>query len=149
MEEYDNISKRIGLEKVGLMPQEEMLEVAKKRKKYVIGVPKENAPFENRVALAPHAVELLVENGHEVIIQRDAGKAAHFKDVDYSEVGGRVVKNVSDIFAVDILMKVAPLTLEEIDQLRGRQIVFSALQISTHNDEYIKKLLQKKVTCLA
>lgn len=149
MKNYNNISKRISMEKVGLLPREEMLEVRKKRKKFVIGVPKENIVFENRVALAPHAVELLVNNGHEILIQKDAGKAANFKDVDYSEVGGRIVKSVNDIFESDIIMKVAPLTCNEIDQIKGRQIIISALQISTQGDEYLKKLRKKKVTALA
>lgn len=149
MEDYNNISKRISLEKVGLMPREEKLEVSKKRKKFVIGVPKENIAFENRVALAPHAVELLVNNGHELLIEKDAGRAANFKDIAYSEAGGKMVSSVNDIFAADIVMKVAPLTYDEIDQLKGRQIILSALQISTQNAEYIKKLIKKKVTALA
>ncbi|NOZ47412.1 MAG: alanine dehydrogenase [Chlorobi bacterium] len=143
------ISKRIGLEKVGLMPQEEMLDVKKKRKKLIIGVLKENSPVENRVALAPHAVELLVDNGHEVLIEKDAGKAAHFKDMEYSEAGGKIVKSSSSIYSADIIMKVSPLKCDEIDNLKGRQIIISALQASTQSKEYIEKLLVKKVTALA
>jgi len=149
MNDYKNVSKRIGLQKVGLMPQEEMLEVARKGKKFVIGVPKENAPYENRVALAPHAVEFLINNGHEVIIEQDAGKAANFSNMEYSEVGGKIVKENSEILLADIVMKVAPLTISEIEKLKGRQLIISALQISTQDANYLEKLMQKRVTALA
>lgn len=59
-----------------LLPQEEMLEVAKKKGKLLIGIPKEISFQENRVPLVPEAVALLTSNGHEIIVQREAGKAA-------------------------------------------------------------------------
>ena len=62
------------------MVQEEMLEVSKGKRNLTIGIPRENAFLENRIALVPDAVGLLVQNGHRVIIVTDAGKAAHFPD---------------------------------------------------------------------
>ena len=59
-----------------LLPQEEMMEVGRKKGQLYIGIPREIAFQENRVPLVPDAVALLVYHGHRVIIETDAGKAA-------------------------------------------------------------------------
>lgn len=136
------------LHKESLMPQEEMLEVGKKKKKLRIAVAKESSNDENRVALAPHAVELLVDNGHDVIVEKDAGVEANFKDIMYSEVGGLIVEDKAEIYKCDIIVKVAPLNTDELKMLKGNQVIISSVQIATQNPDYIKKLLKKRVTSL-
>ena len=86
-----------------LMPQEEMLEIRKSKKNITIGIPKEIAYQENRIALVPNGVFQLTQNGHEVIIESDAGKAAHFLDNEYSEAGGRIVYDSEEIFKSNII----------------------------------------------
>lgn len=132
-----------------LMPREEMLEVARKGKKFSIGLPKETSFQEKRIALIPDAVSTLVENGHEVLIQREAGLAAHFTDTDYSEAGARLVDTAEEIFKSDIVLKVAPLSANEINYLKGKQILLSALHLTARNKEYFKTLMGKKVTAIA
>ncbi|NBX79106.1 MAG: alanine dehydrogenase, partial [Flavobacteriales bacterium] len=73
-----------------LTPQEEMLEVRKKRGSLFIGIPKETSFQERRVALVPEAVSLLVANGHRVKIEVKAGEGANFTDNDYSEAGAEI-----------------------------------------------------------
>jgi alanine dehydrogenase len=136
------------LEKENLMPREEMLEIAKKKKNLRIAVAKESVNDENRVALAPHAVELLVANGHEVFVEKGAGIQAHFDDLMYSEAGGTLVEEKRIIYSSDIIIKVAPLSDEEVELLRGNQLVISSFQIGTQSREYVQNLLQKKVTAL-
>ncbi|MBI9069849.1 MAG: alanine dehydrogenase [Salinivirgaceae bacterium] len=137
------------LGKGGFMPQEEKLEIGRKKKNLRIAIAKESAFDENRVALAPHAVELLVNNGHDVIVEKGAGESANFSDLLYSEVGGLIVDDKNEIFASDVIVKVAPLSEKEIDQLKGNQIVLSFFQIGTQKREYVEKLLKKKITALA
>jgi len=134
--------------KENLMPREEMLEVGKKKKNLQIAVAKESANDENRVALAPHAVELLVANGHDVIVEKGAGIQSNFEDLMYSEVGGHIVEDKKTIYSSDVVVKVAPLNDQEIEFLRGNQLVISSFQIGTQNREYVQKLLTKKVTAL-
>ena len=67
------------LTKGGYAPQEEMLEVARKKGSLYIGIPKETAFQENRVPLVPDAVALLVNHGHKIVIEAGAGTAAHLK----------------------------------------------------------------------
>ena len=118
---------RFAFGKEGLLPQEEMLEVGRKQKSFVIGIPKEHHEAETRVALTPEAVELLVNYGHEIIIESNAGAAANYSDTDYSERGGYVVHDKKSVFQADIILKVASLTLEEISWLKGQQTIFSSL----------------------
>lgn len=132
-----------------LMPREEMLEVARKDKKFSIGLPKETSFQERRIALIPDAVNTLVENGHDVVIQREAGVAAHFTDRDYAEAGARLVETAEEIFKSDIVLKVAPLSMNEINYMKGKQTLLSALHFNGRKKEYFKTLMGKKVTAIA
>jgi alanine dehydrogenase len=149
MEDSDKFSSKVSFEKNALMPQEEKLEQRKKEKKFIIGVPKESSINENRVSLAPHAVELLVNHNHRVLVEAGAGERANFSDRQYSEHGGEIVKTNKEVLQADIIIKVAPLTKSEIKLLKGKQLIISSLQISTQEAQYFKDLQKKKVTALA
>ena len=130
----------------GLMPKEEMLEIAKGEQSLFIGIPKETALQENRVALVPDSVGLLVNNGHRVLIESNSGEAANFTDKDYSEAGAEIVYESKEVYKANIIIKVAPPTLAEIELLNAvqKQILFSALQISSQPKDCIKELMKKK-----
>lgn len=68
---------------------EETLDIKPKGAQLQIGIPKEIAFQENRIALTPDAVSVLVSNGHHVMIEHNAGEASHFGDRDYSEAGAK------------------------------------------------------------
>jgi alanine dehydrogenase len=135
--------------KGGLLPQEEMLEVGKKQKKLIIGIPKEDEQIESRVPLSPEAVEILVNNGHEVIIESNSGNAANYSDKDYSEKGGFLINDKNSVFQADIILKVAPPTITEINLMKGQQVVLSSLLLTNQTDEYIRELMAKKITAIA
>lgn len=132
-----------------LMPQEEMLEVGKKKKRLYIGIPRETSFQENRVALVPDSVALLVSNGHEVVVETNAGKTANFTDKDYSEAGAKISYDTKEVFKADIIMKVAPPSAEEIEMMQRKQTLLSALQLSVQNRESLKSLMDKKITAIA
>ncbi|HRW62162.1 MAG TPA: alanine dehydrogenase [Bacteroidales bacterium] len=135
--------------RTGFLPQEEMLEVGSKKQKLVIGIPKENARYESRVGLTPEAVEIMVNNGHEIIIEKEAGLAANYTDTNYSENGGFIVASKSDVYQCDIILKIAPPTIEEIDLFKGNQVLFSSLNFPSQTEEYIRKLMQKRITAIS
>lgn len=137
------------LTKGTLAPQEEMLEVARKKGKLYIGIPREIAFQENRVPLVPDAVALLVNNGHRIIIETCAGKAAHFYDRDYSEAGAEIAHSPEEVYKADIILKIAPPTLEEIELMKPKQTLFSALQLTVQPEDFLKKLITKKLNCVA
>jgi alanine dehydrogenase len=148
MTNIDDASKQI-LSQYGLTPQEEVLEVSRKKKRISIGIPFETSMQEARVPLAPLAVESLVESGHKVIIQRGIGKQAHFSDEKYASYGAIMVDKAEEVFQADTIIKVAPFTEKEISMMHSEQVVFSSLHASTHSKDYFAKLIQKKVIAIA
>lgn len=132
-----------------LIPQEEKLELKKQAKSLFIGVPKEITFQESRIAIVPNAVQLLVSHGHEVIIESKSGEGANFPDSEFSEAGAKIVYDTKEIYQADIILKVEPPTIEEIEMMKGRQTLISALQITTRSKKFIEKLAQKKINCLA
>tara|TARA_Y100000813_G_scaffold49951_1_gene34911 strand:+ start:17285 stop:18490 length:1206 start_codon:yes stop_codon:yes gene_type:complete len=132
-----------------LIPQEEKLELKKQAKSLFIGVPKEITFQESRIAIVPDAVQLLVSHGHEVYIESKAGDGANFSDEEYSEAGAKIIYDTKEIYKADIILKVEPPTKEEIDMMKGRQTLISALQITTRSKNFVEKLAKKKINCLA
>lgn len=133
----------------GMLPKEEMLEVARRKSFLTIGIPRDRSGIENRIPLVPNAVGLLVKSGHRVLIETDAGKRAWFSDRDYAEYGAEITKSPAEVFDCDLILKVAPLTEEETGLLKTRQALISSLHLSASNEEYIRKLIAKKCTALA
>jgi alanine dehydrogenase len=137
------------LSQTALLPQEETLEIGRKKGNLFIGIPKEISFQENRVALVPDAVSLLVNNGHHVIIESGAGKMANFQDHDYSEAGAQIVYSPVDVYKADIILKVAPPSPEEIGMMQQRQTLISSLQLTVQPEDFIKQLMAKKITAIA
>lgn len=131
------------------MPQEEMLEVPRQRSNLAIGVPREISLQENRVSLVPDGVALLVRNGHRVMVEAGAGVTAHFSDHEYSEAGAQVVYSPEEVYQADIILKVGPVTTEEMNLLRPKQTLISAIQIAMQCGDYFRSLLSKKITALS
>ncbi|MFK7936573.1 MAG: alanine dehydrogenase [Saprospiraceae bacterium] len=132
-----------------LQTQTETLAVEKKRSKLVIGIPREVTLSENRVALVPSAVATLIANGHRVVVEKDAGLKSNYSDINYSEVGADIAYSSESVYKSDIIIKVAPPTLEEIDLMHTNQILISPLQLPIISAEYINRLRQKRVIALA
>lgn len=132
-----------------MQPQEAMLETKAKRNSLYIGIPKETSFQENRIALTPLSVALLVQNGHEVVIEAGAGACANFHDKDYSEQGAKIIYDKREVYRADIVIKIAPPTDDEIEIMKPGQILFSTLQIATMKCESLKAMMKKKITALS
>ncbi|HKK40905.1 MAG TPA: hypothetical protein VJ963_00755, partial [Bacteroidales bacterium] len=109
------------------MPKEELLETAVKNRKITIGIPCDRKDDEKRVALTPEAVNLLVEGGNEVIVQKGTGLGANYTDKDYSENGAIISDSAARVYSADVVIKVAPFSEKETDYLIGNQLVISYL----------------------
>ncbi|WP_306552079.1 alanine dehydrogenase [Daejeonella sp.] len=132
-----------------MQPQEAMLEVKNKKNNLYIGIPKETSFQENRIALTPLSVGLLVQNGHEVVIEAGAGLAANFNDNHYSEQGALIVYDKQEVYKADLIIKIAPPTEDEVSMMKIGQVLFSALQMSTIKVEYLQSLMKKNITALS
>src|SRR5689334_25360538 len=94
----------------------------------VIGVPKETAPGEKRVATVPEVVAKLVKLGFRVAVETGAGDAANFADDTYRAAGAEVVPAAAELWAKsDIVFKVRPPTPAEVGLMRegGTPVDFS------------------------
>ncbi len=131
-----------------LYPQEQLLAVKKGKYQFVIGMPREVSLQENRISLTPDAVALLVNNGHEVIIETKAGVGSKFKDQQYSEVGAKIVYSPEEVYKAAVILKIEPPTLEEIELMHPGQVLISAVQPGQIQVEYFQALMKKKVTAL-
>ncbi|WP_184543657.1 alanine dehydrogenase [Mucilaginibacter sp. FT3.2] len=131
-----------------MQPQESMLEVKSKKNQLFIGIPKEISFQENRIPLTPLSVALLVNNGHRVILESNAGQAANFSDKDYSEQGALIVYDTKTVYEADIIIKIAPPMPQEIEMMKHGQILISALQLATLKAECLHALMKKNVTAL-
>ncbi|KAB1071292.1 alanine dehydrogenase [Tamlana haliotis] len=132
-----------------LIPQEETLEIFRKKGELFIGVPKETAFQEKRICLTPDAVYALVSNGHRVLMEAGAGEGASFSDKDYSEAGAEITKDTAKVFSCPMILKVEPPTLEQIKMINPQTILISALQLKTQSKKYFETLATKRITALA
>ncbi len=110
-----------------------------------IGVPKETADGERRVALVPEIVSKLVPAGFEVLVERGAGEAASFPDGAYEEAGARLV---ADPYEADCVVKVQKPSTEEVARLRDGQVLIGFLQPLT-DKEGLEQLAGRGVIAFA
>ena len=132
-----------------LLPQEEMLEVQKRKGELFIGLPKETHLGEKRVCLSPDAVGALSANGHRIVIETGAGDGANFTDKEYSDAGAKISYNLEEAFKCNIVLKVAPPTENEIEYINPNTILISSLQLKTQSKMYFECLAKKKITAIA
>jgi NAD(P) transhydrogenase subunit alpha len=110
-----------------------------------VGVPRETAAGERRVALVPEVVAKLVEGGHELVVERGAGSAASFEDAAYETAGAKLTESAWD---ADAVVKVQKPGAEEIGRLRQGAVLIGFLQPLTDR-EGIERLAAQGVTAFA
>lgn len=132
-----------------LHPQESLLEMDSDKKKLFIGIPREIAYQEHRIALTPNSVRSLTDLGHRIVIEQGAGQASNFGDNDYINAGAEIAHDKQKVFDADLLLKVAPLLDSELSLVREHQVIISPVLQPKLTREHLQKLMQKKVTALA
>ena len=132
-----------------LLPQEEMLEIAKHKSELFIGIPKETSYQEKRICLTPDAVNSLTSHGHRVLMESGSGQSSSYTDKEYSEAGAEITSDTKKVFGCPIILKVEPLTLEEIEMMNPQSLIISAIQLKTQKKSYFEALAKKKITGLA
>lgn len=137
------------LAKTSLYPQEQLQKEKKGKHSFQIGLPTEIALQEHRISLTPDAVALLVNNGHEVYVETKAGEGSKFSDRAYSEAGAKIVYSPQEVYKADVILKIEPPTLEELEYFKPGQVLISAMQMGYLSTERLLALLKKKITALA
>ena len=113
-----------------------------------LGVPRETAPGERRVALVPDIVGRLVASGNDVLVEVGAGSAAGFTDAAYAEAGASLVQSAADVYAAGLVCKVQRPSAAELAALR-EGIVLVALLQPLVDQELPRELAERGVTAFS
>lgn len=136
-------------EQRSLFPEECLLREIARQPRLSIGIPRENANTETRLALTPEGVAIVTEEGHSVYVQRGAGVPMSYSDLQYSEAGAYMVDDASEVFGADIVLKITPPTIAELNMMHDRSSILSMLQLSNLSAESIKLMMKKKMNAIA
>lgn len=111
----------------------------------ILGILKDIKDGEYRVIATPSEVSTIINDGHTVLVQKDAGLLAGFDDQSYLTVGAEIVDTMEDIYKrSDMVAKVKEIESSEYDLLRENQIIFTCIHPAAHKYE-VQALLKKKV----
>lgn len=114
-----------------------------------IGIPKETAAHEKRVAIVPETVKKLAAKKIEAVVQSGAGLASSFVDAEYEAAGAKVVASFEDVVAAaDTIVKVARPSDDELSKLKDGQALVTLIYALSSGD-YVKKLAAKKGLSIA
>jgi alanine dehydrogenase len=132
-----------------LFPEESLLRELAQQPKLTIGIPRENPQTETRLGLTPEGVSIVVEEGHQVIVQRGAGLPMFYTDLQYSEAGAIIVDDDESVFAADIVLKIAPPSIDQLYKMKKGASIFSMLQLSNFSADCIRLMMAKKLNAVA
>ena len=114
-----------------------------------VGIPKEIKTLEFRVGMTPAGVRELVHDGHEVVVETNAGLGIGMFDADYEKAGAKVLGTAAEVFAAaDLIIKVKEPQLNECAMLRADQVLFTYLHLAA-DPEQTKALVDSGTTAIA
>ena len=113
-----------------------------------IGIPTEIKNNENRVAMTPAGAVHLVQNGHEVFVQKGSGVGSGFTDEEYVQAGAKLVETAEEAWNQDMVMKVKEPVASEYGYFREGLILFTYLHLAPE-PELTKALIDNKVVSIA
>jgi len=128
---------------------EETLDIKPSASSLSIAIPRENAFQENRIALSPDAVGVLVSNGHRVSVEHKAGEGAHFSDDQYVNAGAQIMHDKKELFQHDMIVKSAPVSDEELPLLTVGQTIISPIHLPVMKTHILEKMMEKRITALS
>lgn len=114
----------------------------------IIGVPKEIKNLENRVAMTPDNVKVLVGDGHTVLVETHAGEGSQFSDQAYADAGAEIKDSAEDIWKAEMVVKVKEPLEEEYKYFYDGLVLFTYLHLA-NEEKLTKELADKGVTAIA
>lgn len=130
-------------------PMEGMLDLRPRPSSLLVGIPREHAFQESRVAITPDAAGVLISNGHGVVVEHRAGEGAQFSDQDYSEAGARIVHDPKEVFECAVVAKSAPVSEEELSLLQQGQTIISPIHLPVMRRHILEHMMDKRITALS
>ena len=128
---------------------EETLDIRPGGDSLLIGIPREEAFQENRIALSPEAAAVLASNGHRVVVEHRAGEGAQYTDKDYSEAGARIAYDKKEVFECGMIIKSAPVSDVELDLLQYNQTIISPIHLPVMRQHILERMMERRITALS
>ena len=114
-----------------------------------IGIPKEIKNNENRVGMTPAGVFELINSGHLVYVQEDAGFGSGFTNTDYKEVGAKVLGTIEEVYSMsDMIVKVKEPIKNEYPLIKANQVIFTYFHFAS-SEQLTKAMIKSKAICIA
>lgn len=114
----------------------------------IVGVPREIKDNEYRVAMTPAGVQQLVEQGHKVLVEKNAGDGSRFTDEQYAQVGAQIVPTAADAWSAELVVKVKEPVSPEYPFLRSDLVLFTYLHLAAE-EHLTTAMLHSGVTGIA
>ena len=115
----------------------------------LIGIPKEIKESEHRVGMTPSGVQSLIENGHTVYVQNNAGNGSGYSDKDYLSVGAEVLKTIEEVYDVsEMIIKVKEPLKREYSLIKEGQIIYTFFHFAS-SIELTNAMIKSKSICIA
>ena len=115
----------------------------------IVGVPKEIKNNEFRVGMTPSGANSFINNGHKVLIQKDAGIGSGYKDLDYLSVGAEICETIEEVYAKsEMIVKVKEPLKSEYSLIKENQIVYTYFHFAS-SEELTKAMIDTKSICIA
>jgi alanine dehydrogenase len=113
-----------------------------------VGIPKEIKNLENRVAAVPAGVKALVDAGHEVLVETNAGVGSGYRDEDYKACGAKIVPTAADAWGCEMVMKVKEPLPQEFQYFRSGLNLYTYLHLA-NEPKLTDELIKGKVRAIA
>ena len=115
----------------------------------LIGIPKEIKESEHRVGMTPSGVQSLIENGHTVYVQNNAGNGSGYSDKDYLSVGAEILKTIEEVYDVsEMIIKVKEPLKREYSLIKEGQIIYTFFHFAS-SIELTNAMIKSKSICIA
>ena len=115
----------------------------------LIGIPKEIKESEHRVGMTPSGVQSLIENGHTVYVQNNAGNGSGYSDQDYLAVGAQILKTIEEVYDIsEMIIKVKEPLKKEYSLIKEGQIIYTFFHFAS-SLELTNAMIKSKSICIA
>ena len=115
----------------------------------IIGVPKEIKESEHRIGMTPSGVQTLIQNNHDVYVQKSAGEGSGYSDKDFLNIGAKIVDSIEDIYNIsEMIIKVKEPLKREYSLIKKDQIIYTFFHFAS-SLQLTKAMVDSKAVCIA
>lgn len=116
----------------------------------IIGIPKEQHPYEYRVGMTPAGVSVLTGMGHQCYVEAGAGIGSGFSDTEFEQSGARITYNHEECFRrADLILKVQRPSMDEIELMNGGQVLMAFIMMAGMHDRGVKAMQARGLSVVA